>query len=154
MNLDKLVNESKNEAVDPAVVEAAGERVGRTLFGAGAAGVERIQGCEDFRSLIPAYLQRTLSDARRLLLEDHVRECVACRRAIAQARSGGEKVRALPVPTSRATAPRWAIAAAVVIGIGLTGALAMRFVAPPAGTRATVTGVNGVLYLVSNTGSL
>src|SRR5438552_5163989 len=101
-NIDKLTEQIRDEVVDPAIVEAAGERVGRTLFGPGAAGVDRIQGCDDFRSLIPAYLQRTLSDARRLLLEDHARECVACRKAIAQAR-GGEKVMPMPVRSYRPT---------------------------------------------------
>src|SRR5258708_30964755 len=99
------------------MVEEAGERVAKTLFGAGAAGVERIRGCDDYQSLIPAYLQKTLSDARRMLLEAHSRECVACRKAMERARSG-DNLRPMPVRTAATPGiRRWAIAAAMLMGV-------------------------------------
>ncbi len=50
--------------------------------------VDRIQSCEDFRALIPAYLTASLTPSRRLLFEDHVRECVSCRKAQEAAKRG------------------------------------------------------------------
>src|SRR5205085_4244229 len=43
---------------------------------------EQIHGCDDFQSLIPAYLDGKLSTARKLLLEDHSNECLPCRHEI------------------------------------------------------------------------
>src|SRR5437763_2359186 len=49
-----------------------------------ARAVERIRSCEDFRSLIPAYLSSSLTESRKLLFEDHVHECVLCRKVLEQ----------------------------------------------------------------------
>src|ERR1700680_736923 len=44
--------------------------------------IDRIQSCDDFRSLIPAYLSSSLTSSRKLLFEDHIHECVLCRKAL------------------------------------------------------------------------
>src|SRR5215212_7566310 len=113
--LDQILNSIREENPDP--TEAA-NRVRQSLFGPGSTGVDQIRGCGDFQSLIPSYLQRTLSDARRMLLDEHQRECVACRKALEQTRN--PKVRPMPMPSTRSTGPKWAIAAAVVVGLGTT----------------------------------
>src|SRR5215831_4347037 len=51
-----------------------------------AEGAHRITSCEQFRSLIPAYLSSSLTESRRLLFEDHIHECVSCRKSLEQAR--------------------------------------------------------------------
>ena len=75
---DEVIESLKNDQPDQKTASEAAERVRRSLFGvAGVLQVAgRIQSCDDYRGLIPGYLQRTLSDARRMLLDDHVRECV------------------------------------------------------------------------------
>src|SRR5918911_1053547 len=93
--LDKVTAEIRNEHVDPAAISAAADRVwARVSAAAGQAEfnlptVDRIEGCADFQSLIPAYLAGKLSEARSLLLVDHTHECIPCRKALKQAREKG-----------------------------------------------------------------
>ncbi|MBI4907804.1 MAG: FecR domain-containing protein [Acidobacteria bacterium] len=156
---DEILNQVQQSQPDDATVAEAGERVRRTLFGAGASGVTAIRGCEDFRTLMPAYLQRTLSDARRMLLEDHVKECVACRKALDHER-GVSKPSVIPIagmrPKRAALVPRWAIAAALAVCAG--GAVyAMRYslmAVLDSSPRATVAAVDGMLYRLNNSGPL
>ena len=91
--LDKVTADIRNEKIDPAAVSAAADRVWARV--AAAAGetefklptVDRIEGCADYQSLIPAYLAGKLSEARSLLLVDHTHECIPCRKAMNEART-------------------------------------------------------------------
>src|SRR5215216_5824043 len=91
--LDKVTAEIRNEKLDPRAVSAAADRVwARASTAAGATEfqlptVDRIEGCTDFQSLIPAHLAGKLSEARSLLLVDHTHECIPCRRAMNEARA-------------------------------------------------------------------
>ena len=91
--LDKVTAEIRNQKVDPAAVSAAADRVwARVSAAAGATefqlpAADRIEGCADFQSLIPAHLAGKLSEARSLLLVDHTHECIPCRKAMNEARS-------------------------------------------------------------------
>src|SRR4029453_11711591 len=91
--LDKVTAEIRNEKVDPGAVSAAADRVwARVSATAGATefqlpAVERIEGCADFQSLIPAYLAGKLSEPRSLLLVDHTHECIPCRKAMKDRKS-------------------------------------------------------------------
>ena len=102
-------------------------------------GTEHIHGCADFQSLIPAYLDGKLSTARTLLLEDHSNECIPCRQELKAQKAYAATKSATYVPrqhVSRATqrqqrastsarripnAARWAVAAVLVVSIGLAG---------------------------------
>ncbi len=150
-----LLNDVRNAAPDAAVEAEAADRVRRTLFGAGSAGAEQLKNCADFQSLFPGYIQKTISEARRMLLEDHVRECVHCRKALDVARGHGPKVVAMPGSAPRTAMPKWAVAAAVLVGVGLAGFAARTYIPVLDGSpRATVQAVNGVLYQQTDHGSL
>jgi hypothetical protein len=146
--LDKVTADIRNQKIDPAAVSAAADRVwarvseaaGETEFKLPT--VDRIEGCADYQSLIPAYLAGKLSEARSLLLVDHTHECIPCRRAMNEARSKrSASIRpavSKPRFTLQPVVMRWGIAAALVIGLGL---LAIPFVQtfwPNGGFEATV----------------
>ena len=147
--LDRAVDRLRAEAPDSETVRAAADRVWQRLSAeAGsaaprAADVDTITGCADFQALIPAYLAAELPEPRRLLLEDHSRECVPCRRALLAARSGGVEA---PAPR-RAAAPsarRWLpLAAAALLAVGVAGWFATDGLF--AGQVAVVADVDGLL---------
>ena len=159
--LDKVTAEIRNEKVDPAAVSAAADRVwARVSAAAGATefkvpAIERIEGCADFQSLIPAHLAGKLSEARSLLLVDHTHECIPCRKAMNDARSRRSMTIKPAATTKRYTLQpvimRWGIAAALVIGLGL---LAIPFVQrfwPYGQFDATVQAAEGQVYQVADT---
>jgi hypothetical protein len=101
-----------------------GEALGAGEARAAAASSGRIRSCEDFRSLIHLDLAGELSLARRTLLEDHSRECPACRKALWSARSGRPAASG-SLPTARFRGNLWmrplgwAAAAALLVAFGL-----------------------------------
>ncbi|HEU4768825.1 MAG TPA: FecR domain-containing protein [Pyrinomonadaceae bacterium] len=159
--LDQVTADIRNEKVDPAKVSAAAERVwarvsaaaGETEFQVPA--LDHIEGCADFQSLIPAYLAGKLSEARSLLLVDHTHECIPCRRAMNDARSRRPAARVATAKTSRYTRQpavmRWAIAAALVIGLALLAIpFAQRFW-PFGNIDATVQAAEGQVFQIADT---
>jgi hypothetical protein len=119
---DEIVKAARNDTADPQVEGDARDRVRQQLFGTAKA-VDRLRGCEGFHSLLPAYLGRSLSGARRLLLDDHVRECVACRRAVEEARTGPRPrmVNMVPASVSRHRWHGWTAAACVAAALFASG---------------------------------
>ncbi|HLW79149.1 MAG TPA: zf-HC2 domain-containing protein, partial [Terriglobia bacterium] len=160
--LDRVTAGIREARIDPAVVESAAQRVWARLSErpltprpATVEGAPGIRGCDGFRALIPAYLASNLSEPRVLLFEDHVAECVGCRRALHETRSGGARQPISRTEGLRAGRPRlqWAVAAlaaaaalgAVIISQGL--------LFRGGGARATVSSVEGAIYRVSDAGS-
>jgi ferric-dicitrate binding protein FerR (iron transport regulator) len=130
--VDDVTTEIRNEKLDSALVAGSAQRVWARMAGeqaaaeAGITPVEQIRNCDDFQALIPGYLQGYLSSARTMLLEDHTRECVPCRKALKTARHGNQADRRLEeqrakvfAANRRMTMARWAIAAVLVVGLGL-----------------------------------
>jgi ferric-dicitrate binding protein FerR (iron transport regulator) len=163
--LDDATAEIRGEKLDAAVVAGASQRVWARLAGeqaaieAGATPVEHIRNCQDFQSLIPAYLQGSLSGARTMLLEDHTRECVPCRKALKEARYGNqaaarqlETQRAKVIASNRRmTTGRWGVAAARGAGAGLFAwPSVQRFVNSFYTLNAIVEAANGNVYRVTN----
>lgn len=174
--LADAVDRLRAESPDPERVRHAADRVWRRLAAEAAATAAaepapstdaeaeagRIAGCTGFQSLIPAYLAGELSPERRLLLEDHSRECVPCRRALTAARRGEAQPAAAPAtaaaaaPATAAPAPRralsrWlAVAAALIAVVGLAGYLTLA----PHGAAAVVEAADGALLRVAPDGAV
>jgi hypothetical protein len=150
--LDQAVNEIANEMLPEEVLEQSAGRVRRRLFAhvPAVAASERIRGCADYQTLIPAYLDRTLSAGRALLLQDHTRECAACRQALSDARGGNVRTLTRPMTPPSHTIPKWwAIAALLVAAVG-TGALIVNRMFFPGDGRMSVASVRGILYSVGD----
>lgn len=150
--LDQAIDQLRAAEPRPAETAAAADRVRQNLFGPGASASGRLRGCDDFRPLFPAYLQRALAEPKRLLVDDHVRGCVDCRVALDNLRN--PKLKQMPVPAAPSRTPwtKWAIAAAMVVA---AGAAVLRLAAPGIvqGAPATVQAVNGLLYRMTPDGS-
>ena len=157
--LDKVTAEIRNEKVDPAKMSAAADRVwARVSAAADETGfqvptVDRIEGCSDYQSLIPAYLAGKLSEARSLLLVDHTHECIPCRRAMNEARARRSAVAKAPAKIKRYSLQpvvmRWGIAAALVIGFGLLAVPFMQRYWPYGEFEATVQAAEGRVWQAS-----
>lgn len=161
--LDKVTAEIRNTPVDPEVESAAADRVwarvsvaaGETKLQTASPVVDRIEGCSDFQSLIPAFVAGELSEARSLLLVDHTHECIPCRKAMKAARTGQTAVRQQPAKNKRyAIQPvvlRWGIAAALVIGFGLLALPMVQRYWPFGNIEATVQAAEGQVYHIADT---
>ena len=159
--LDKVTAEIRNEKIDPAAVSAAADRVwARVSAAAGETefelpSVDRIEGCADFQSLIPAHLAGKLSEARSLLLVDHTHECIPCRKAMNEARARRSAVAKAPAKTKRYSLQpvvlRWGVAAALVIGFGLLAIPLMQRYWPFGQFEATVQAAEGQVFQVADT---
>jgi ferric-dicitrate binding protein FerR (iron transport regulator) len=159
--LDQIIAEIRAQSVDEQVMERAARRVWAQVTqllpstaASAPASIDKIRSCADFQALMPAYLARTISESSALLLQDHLHECVACRKALAAARSGARREPALaferPAPPPRpAWRLEWALAAALVLGVGL-GVMGVGRLILGSGTRAMVQTVEGALYHVSD----
>ena len=163
--LDQATAEMRNEDIDSVVVKQAAERVWARLAAENIQQVaneshasERIESCADFQSLIPAYLDGDLSEARSLLLVDHTHECIPCRKAMKAARSREvlpvKKVSAAKRYSIQPVVLRWGIAAALVIGFGLLALPFIQRYSPFGGElEATVLAADGQVFQIADTRS-
>jgi hypothetical protein len=162
--LDNATGEIRNETVDSAVVDKAAEHVWARLGAETSelkterAVADRIGDCDDFQSLIPAYLTGSLSEARSLLLVDHTHECIPCRKAMKDARSRKMAPAKKTVATRRhriqPVVLRWGIAAALVIGLGLVALPFIQRWSPLGGNlEATVQAAEGQVFQIADTRS-
>ncbi len=142
--LEQALAEIRDEAMDPAVIEAAADRVWAKLH----SGSNVIRSCADFQALIPELRAGRLSEARALLLKDHLHQCVACRHIYE-----GKVVSMPALPVVRRTnhAARWALAATVLLAAGVTVWWAYDRFGAPTG-QAIVASLDGTLYSVGANG--
>jgi ferric-dicitrate binding protein FerR (iron transport regulator) len=170
--LDEAVHQVADDPIDPRQVEEAAARVWARLSqesaalqtaqtaapAAAAPAAGSLHGCEDFQSLIPAYVRGELSTARALLVEDHTRSCVPCRRALREAREGkverhAVKATAQPhrLPANRMVWMSLAAVLAIAIGFGLV-TMVQEMLAGGA-KMARIESVEGTLYRVAGDSS-
>ncbi|HWO29217.1 MAG TPA: zf-HC2 domain-containing protein, partial [Candidatus Acidoferrum sp.] len=120
---DRLLSEIRSEHVDDQVVSQAADRVRSSIAGSPTAhlSIRTLRSCEDFQTLIPAYLDKNLPEARWLLLEDHLHQCVACRRAVQQISNVGLQPVWQPAWNARPAFPvwQWAMGAAAAIFVAV-----------------------------------
>jgi hypothetical protein len=139
--LEKALQEMRQEDVDAGTLEAARARVRDTV--ANAVGAI----CAEFRPDFRAYISGELGGSRRVLMEDHLSRCPACRAAMAGLK-GDRRVVAMPQRSSSRWM-RWgtlAAAAVVVLSVLYLGRDAIDAMMAPGGPRATVVSADGGLY--------
>ena len=163
-NFEDAIASVRRQEPPEAELNAAGARVWQRVqqeiaaVSTGQVG-EAIRSCNDIRALLPAYRDGSLATARALLVQDHLRECIACRNVwhgdtVAQQGTTPWHGNVTPMrPRWGLRLPQFAMAAAILLVVGLSGYFAQRtFFAPPPGPRATVQSVQGPLYLVAMNG--
>ncbi|MEO8096222.1 MAG: FecR family protein [Acidobacteriota bacterium] len=148
---DRIVDSIRGQQPSAEETQAAGERVRERLQHAAPAN----SLCAGFRAEFGAYRAGHLSEARKMLLDDHLHSCVACRREYS-----GVGAEVVMMPTRSAFSRRWvavAVAAGLVAGLGL--ALpnvvdrAVGRILAPEGARGTVASIDGMLVAVSAQGA-
>jgi ferric-dicitrate binding protein FerR (iron transport regulator) len=145
--LDRVAEAIRNETHDPAIEAAAADRVRRNLGlpeHRTEAPAGRIERCEGFRSRIPALLAGSLPPAEALLVEDHTRSCVPCRRALIEARVGAQPA-AVRLPVQDRRVMRRVAAVAAVVTLAVAGWL-VRDRMPVAPESLTVVEAGGGLW--------
>ena len=139
--LERALREMKQEDLDAGTLEAARARVWNNVSGTAGA------GCAEFRPDFRAYLGGELGEGRRVLLEDHLSRCPACRTAMAE-QKGGRRVIAMPQRSSVRWV-RWgtlAAAAVLVLSVLYLGRDTIDAMMAPGGPRATVVSADAGVY--------
>jgi ferric-dicitrate binding protein FerR (iron transport regulator) len=149
--VDKAVEAARTHEPEPAAVDAALSRVAASVARpAAAVPVDEtpavFRSCADLQALLPAFVGGSLSPARALLVEDHTRSCVPCRRALKNARAGSPVEPAAAAVGRRRPYATWALAASVVLAAAL-GAFWLVSLRAAAGPVAKVDLVDGLLLL-------
>jgi len=162
--LDQAVAEIHDEGMSPEAERAAAERVWQRVsdealrFAEASPEHHQIRNCDDFQALRPAYLQGALTEAKALLVEDHLGECVPCRRALKRARSGQSARsiadRAAGSGSSWVSTLGWRVAAAAVFFIAVVGlSLNTEVLKVQAGGLIHIEAVEGELLRVTDEGT-
>lgn len=119
-----------------------------------------IHGCDGYQALMSDLVAGRLTEARRLLVEDHARSCVRCRQALDRARSG-EMARTRPSPAPIAgrrdllgRVSLRLVAAAIALAVGLTAAVVALDQLGQGAVEAHAASIDGALYRVTDTGNV
>jgi hypothetical protein len=149
--VDQIADEIRSDVLDEATERAVTHRVWQRVTAELEDAHAPLRGCQDVRTLIPSFVDGALPEARALLIEDHVRDCVGCRRSLMEARGlTSEPTHSRVVRPFRP--PAWlriAAAAVVLIGLAAIGSRMIASVIVDRNLVATVETVDGVLQPVT-----
>lgn len=166
---DETLVELVADTPDDATVRAAADRVWARLQAevaqaapeAAAPAPTVVRGCADVVAALPAFVAGQLPAAQALLVQEHTRECLGCRRALLAAR--GQISAAAPVAESwqhtgaAATRSRFGrrflLAAAALVGAVGLGGLLWNGWGSASAEIATVQSLDGGLYVVGDGGT-
>jgi hypothetical protein len=154
--LQSAVQALKDAEPDATQIAASARRVADRLGidNVGDVAIHAIESCHDVQQLFPSFRAGSLSKARALLVEDHMRDCSVCRR---QFRGG--LAAALDWSAPKAThvsiwRPRifgWTFATALPLLVCLFFVYKAYWEIPP-GVRAEVLSIDGSAYSISDGG--
>lgn len=160
--LEKAISELRSDEPDGKSLASSADRVWHRLQTAAGEEIlsfadQPIRSCDDIRALLPAFYAEQLVPARALIVQDHLRECGACRsyaqgRAAATGASDNWRIE----PASRGL--QWNFARLVLagaVGAVLVAAVwvgASWYFGGPAGSRAEVASIQGQAFRVDASG--
>ncbi len=111
-----------------------------------------LTSCADYRARMPALVAGTLPEAQRLLVEDHSRECIPCRKHL-QAVRAGRSVSDWSGPAAPARVGRYYAAAAAVVAVAAAGVwTSQRVLQPPQDGIVQVQNVDGRIFVAGSSG--
>ncbi len=153
--LDRAAAEIASQSLDAENERQITDRVWQKIAGAQAV-QSPLRSCDDFQREIPALVAGELPEARALLVSDHSRECIACRRALMAERGELREARPTRVASERSRTGRvfMRVAAAAILILAGIGSMHLvgNFMADR-NLRATVASVDGSLQLVNDDGT-
>ena len=152
--LERIGAEIRSEAerLDPTVEAAALERIGRQLATVTAPAAAQGTGgvvldCAEIQQLLPAYLSGALRPERSLLVQEHTRSCVACRRALKTLQKGTPAPVVAQAPRLSSAQWKWGLAAAAAVAVLAVQFFIVRHHLPTGDNALRV--IDGVLLTVS-----
>jgi ferric-dicitrate binding protein FerR (iron transport regulator) len=153
--LDEAISSIRGETMDKQTAAEAVDRVWQRIADGNTEAERALRGCADFSELIPALLEGSLTGPRAILLQDHLDECIACRRLHIKAREGPRqraehRTDTAPSPARRTLA--LAAAAVLALGLGLAAAWTGANLIAERGLSASLESVEGSLLLVLDDG--
>lgn len=156
--LDRAADAVRSEVPDSATSTAARERVWARIqaeTGLGGQPSRPVESCDDYQALIPAYLAGDLAAPRALLVEEHSRSCLVCRKALIAARTGAAETTPGSTPAAADSHRRWprllAAAAVLALTVLATGWLFQSGLPfGPAAVIAEIEAVDGALLTLAD----
>jgi hypothetical protein len=157
--LDQAISDIRGEEPDAKTLAVSAEQVWQRLQDVAgqellATSAQPIRGCDDVRAVLPAFHGKQLSPARALIVEDHLRECPACRSYAHGRAAAADAATWRMEPAVRGFRWNWAaagFAAASILIIAAAWVGVSMYLTLP-GSRAEVASIQGQAYRVSATG--